>query len=497
KAPEKASQRKTQKISKNIETPIQFIVHLFHKGVLQSSSIVKVEEGDTVIDQLCQAVVKSDAFKNKLSGIDSSDLKVYKTQQDTSDPENALNEVFYLKLAFVVARSQPVLLPPTIKPQTVIFPVDTISDFRQLRVNGYFYVDNFLDPLDASSFQHLEAKQSVLKAIFGVIKNCCGRGIGRVFITGVLPVTANGLSNGFNIYHDITLQEKYEHMCGFEEGDVRRGLELIFKEDMPSTECINQIEHHVDEMRKNYDGYKFAIDGDDYLSRLHSGSDPQYTTNNELGGTTLKFIKRHPMASDLLSELMREKKTSYEEINLRRKDLYVSNSSEFLKSFLFYCGGLTFAGTPNTLCTPNRAIADVIIQRVLQLYNINTQEGTFRAAVRELIDCARPAPGRKPKRFILEFKCKGVTYLDVDNNNVHSATRSTSASNPPAGNSLTGRPLIAQPSVTEYCWAEMERRAQKIEIMSKTSYSSYSVTTETALMGASPSMMFFKVLQNR
>ena len=54
------------------------------------------------------------------------------------------------------------------------------------------------------------------------------RSIGRVFITGVLPITIDDLTSGFNIAEIITLAPNMLSMLGFTQAEVNRYVETIF-----------------------------------------------------------------------------------------------------------------------------------------------------------------------------------------------------------------------------------------------------------------------------
>ncbi|CAG8649087.1 7688_t:CDS:2, partial [Paraglomus brasilianum] len=90
-----------------------------------------------------------------------------------------------------------------------------------LLIDEYDAITNeFLDPADILSYQQLRDKQSLMKAVFGTIKDHCSKEISRVFITGVSPLSMNDVTSGFNIRFDISLIPKYEHMLGLYEKDI-------------------------------------------------------------------------------------------------------------------------------------------------------------------------------------------------------------------------------------------------------------------------------------
>ena len=79
-------------------------------------------------------------------------------------------------------------------------------------------------------------------------------GIERLFITGGLPINVDGVTGGFNIGTDISLNPDFNQMVGFTETEVRRLLETcrdlgVFDQD---------IDTAMGTMGEWYGGYRFA-----------------------------------------------------------------------------------------------------------------------------------------------------------------------------------------------------------------------------------------------
>ena len=78
--------------------------------------------------------------------------------------------------------------------------------------------DNFTNQLVVSHqealYREITSGDSFLRTFFKVIKaGMEDRSIGRVFITGVLPITIDDLTSGFNIAEIITLDAQYSCPC--------------------------------------------------------------------------------------------------------------------------------------------------------------------------------------------------------------------------------------------------------------------------------------------
>ncbi|MCP4158403.1 MAG: AAA family ATPase, partial [bacterium] len=79
--------------------------------------------------------------------------------------------------------------------------------------------DNFANQLITAHkdtlYRELTADDSFLKNFFKTLKNGSKSGtISRVFITGVLPITIDDLSSGYNIANFLTLKQEFETMMG-------------------------------------------------------------------------------------------------------------------------------------------------------------------------------------------------------------------------------------------------------------------------------------------
>ena len=96
-------------------------------------------------------------------------------------------------------------------------------------------------------------KESMLREWGNVIKEgTVGGTIARAFFTGVAPQAfSDGLSS-LNMVKDLTFDSDLEGLFGLNLDDVRRGLSLI------GTLTPLQREQYLDQMRRQYDGYRFV-----------------------------------------------------------------------------------------------------------------------------------------------------------------------------------------------------------------------------------------------
>jgi hypothetical protein len=143
--------------------------------------------------------------------------------------------------------------------------------------------DNFTNQLITarldSLYHDLTAGDSFLRTFFKVIKSGCeDDSIKRVFITGVLPVTIDDLTSGFNIAQILTLKPEFENMLGFIQSEVDLYLDAIFREYAYPAERKKEL---CETLRSHYNGYRFRADAEETL--YNSTSLNYYLQNMTLG----------------------------------------------------------------------------------------------------------------------------------------------------------------------------------------------------------------------
>jgi hypothetical protein len=98
-----------------------------------------------------------------------------------------------------------------------------------------------------------------VRKFYEAIKNATQMGVvDKIFITGVSPITLDGLTSGFNILTHLTQDENFAAMMGFSEEEVRSLLRLALED--PSQE-----EKIMQDLRYYYNGYRFSPDSEEYL----------------------------------------------------------------------------------------------------------------------------------------------------------------------------------------------------------------------------------------
>lgn len=95
--------------------------------------------------------------------------------------------------------------------------------------------------------------EGYLRHFFDTIKGAAGDSLGRVFVTGVSPVTMDDLTSGFNIGTNYSLSPEFNEMVGFTEDEVREML-AYYASVLPFRHSVDEL---IEVMKPWYDNYCF------------------------------------------------------------------------------------------------------------------------------------------------------------------------------------------------------------------------------------------------
>ena len=124
--------------------------------------------------------------------------------------------------------------------------------------------DNFTNQLLTSYndplYEKVTTADSFLRTFFKVIKKGIGEGsIRTCFCTGVLPVTMDDLTSGYNIVEILTLHPDFINMLGFTYAEADAYLRYVLDKYTGSQERYDEIWQLI---VNNYDGYRFSPQGE-------------------------------------------------------------------------------------------------------------------------------------------------------------------------------------------------------------------------------------------
>jgi Predicted AAA-ATPase/PD-(D/E)XK nuclease superfamily len=120
-------------------------------------------------------------------------------------------------------------------------------------IDEYDQFTNELLSFHFADFKDIVSKNGYVRKFYEVLKAQAMLGsIGRIFMTGVAPVTVDSMTSGFNIVTDISLRPRFHNLMGFTETEVTHLLQQIQIEEPQQTVII-------EDLRQWYDGYRFNI----------------------------------------------------------------------------------------------------------------------------------------------------------------------------------------------------------------------------------------------
>jgi hypothetical protein len=139
-----------------------------------------------------------------------------------------------------------------IKELFAVYSNNKINNKIYVLVDEYDHFANELISFNYAHFSEIVSGNGYVRKFYEVLKMATSQSvIGRIFITGVSPVTIDSLTSGFNMSKNISLSLDFHQMVGFDEAEVKGILEKI---DMPN----EQIPDAVNDMQLWYNGYLFA-----------------------------------------------------------------------------------------------------------------------------------------------------------------------------------------------------------------------------------------------
>lgn len=263
--------------------------------------------------------------------------------------------------------------------------------------------DNFTNQLLTSYndplYEKVTTSDSFLRTFFKVIKKGIGEGTIRTcFCTGVLPVTMDDLTSGYNIAEILTLKPGFLNMLGFTYTETEKYLRYVLRKYSGSEEQFEEIWQLI---VSNYDGYRFSPSGE----RLFNSTILTYFFKNyaETAGipdelidenlrTDINWIRRLTLsltnAKEMLDALVIDDELSY---NIRDLSSKFNKKKFFEKEFypvsLFYLG-MTTLKSAYRMVLPNMTMRSIYMDYYNQLNKIEGNASRY-VPVYELYDSNR------------------------------------------------------------------------------------------------------------
>jgi hypothetical protein len=298
-----------------------------------------------------------------------------------------------------------------------IEPIDAIASFQSLltavKLSPYqLYLlideyDNFANELmigrreiSDSRYKTLLSGEGALKVLFKAVKSgTSGRGLERVFITGVSPVVLSDMTSGYNVAESIYLQPDFNDLCGFRESEIADALNQIATEcDFPSPQVNDAL--HL--MRTFYNGYCFNQPIHEFIynptlalyflkhwKQACQSPIQMLDDNLAMDREKITYISQLPQGERLIVQALNESEPlTISQLSNRfgvEDMLHATKDTRFLISLLYYFGILTLDGQDEfgewRFKIPNLVVRKLYVE---QIFEMRLPQETERFEVRQL-----------------------------------------------------------------------------------------------------------------
>ena len=230
--------------------------------------------------------------------------------------------------------------------------------------------------------------EGYLRQFFNTIKGAAGNTLGRVFVTGVSPVTMDDLTSGFNIGTNYSLSSDFNEMTGFAEEEVRKMLDY-YGSVLPFNHTTDEL---IKVMKPWYDNYCFAEDRygettmynsvmvlnfvDNYIRSNYQIPKKMVETNIRIDYDKLRMLIRHDKEFAHDASIIQQLVTQGFVIGTLNENFpaeRINDPDNFL-SLLFYFGMVTIDGTydgETKFIIPNEVVRDQMYTYLLDTYKEN------------------------------------------------------------------------------------------------------------------------------
>ena len=273
--------------------------------------------------------------------------------------------------------------------------------------------------------------EGYLRQFFNTIKGAAGNTLGRVFVTGVSPVTMDDLTSGFNIGTNYSLSPDFNEMTGFTEEEVRKMLDY-YGSVLPFNHTTDEL---IKVMKPWYDNYCFAEDRygettmynsvmvlnfvDNYIRSEYQIPKKMVETNIRIDYDKMRMLIRHDKEFTHDASIIQQLVTQGFVIGTLNENFpaeRINDPDNFL-SLLFYFGMVTIDGTykgETKFIIPNEVVRDQMYTYLLDTYKENdlvydryskgklesklAYDGQFKPYFEYIADCLKKYSSQRDKQ---------------------------------------------------------------------------------------------------
>ena len=301
-------------------------------------------------------------------------------------------------------------------------------------IDEYDHFANELLGFHTEHFRALVSKNGKVRKWYEILKQGTETVVDRIFITGVVPITLDSLTSGFNISKDITQDARFNEMMGFTKQEL---VEILEKQQIP----VREQEKILPIMKENYDGYKFAEGANEQIYNSNMclyfladyiglGKIPNKLIDVNIASDYSKMGKMLDLCKgEQKAEIMR-KTISGEGVASNITDKFnpaIEFTETDMVSMLYYLGYLTISGEylgKPLLNVPNKVMKDIYTDYFLKIleqetsiqinesrYNEILEEIALEGKIDTIIEVLRQYLNNLSNRDFIKFDEKYVKLI--------------------------------------------------------------------------------------
>ena len=280
-----------------------------------------------------------------------------------------------------------------------------LNYFKGLKLENKLYIivdeyDNFTNAIfegDINRFKSIMGNEGFIQAFYTTIKENIGTIIGKLYATGICPITLNLINVGLNILNDISTDIEFNSMIGFTHNEVKDLIKEVVEE-----KDWEEIYHL---MVNNYDGYFFNKDAKErvftstlimyllsYYVRRKEAPEELMDVNVAYGSGKIENIlklQNNNFYEEILDELLKTSEINGELQNNFNLELDISKND--LISLLYYFGYLTIGENNFGLIkfkVPNKVMKEAYNNyfiELLKMVNIQIDTNKMNTIIKEIV----------------------------------------------------------------------------------------------------------------
>lgn len=275
------------------------------------------------------------------------------------------------------------------------------------------FTNTILSTAGQTAYHELTHGAGFFRFFFSVLKGAADKvdtGIGRMFITGVSPVTMDDVTSGFNIGQHISLYPELNEFLGFTKQDV---IDILEHYGLESAELLPL-------MLEWYDNYRFSSQTEqtifntnmvlyfikNYL-RLKAPPEEMIDQNVKTDYSKLRHLmvleRRLNGNFSLMKSIIETQETKHTQVVSSFPVEYLTEPENFV-SLLFYFGLLSHSGD-NTLRIPNQTVKQLMYSYLRRGYD---DVEVFNVDIWRLIGLVKQMAYQGEWRAVFEFLAEEV-----------------------------------------------------------------------------------------